>query len=263
MVVVLMSCATSDASREVISLRATLRALRQENSKLEERLNTLEQQAGASRALAALHGASPATEQKRPNQPDEKRGASPAGAAREDNAVPALTVVKLKPKREQASTLPTRVAVVEPDEEILSELPSTQSKAQRSTDPVDGEIAEARYNEGLDALKTGNAEGGIVKLQAFAKDFPDHARADNALYFAGMGLLAQREYLTASRAFAEAIERYPAGDVVLDARLKLADCYTKLNQSSDARLAYQTIIDTFPGTSAAREAQSRLLAFKK
>ncbi len=244
-----VSCATASGNSEIASLKASLAALRAENAKLEQRLASVQQNRIPTGTTEAASKVLP---------PSSTALNVEAG---DISAVPSLTVVRMKPKREMAPRLSTAVPVIEPSADVLAQLPF--SPAEKADEVLETELAEARFDEGLEALKTGNAEGGIAKLQEFSKRFPLHAKADNALYFVGMGYMAQKEFLPAARAFGEAVERYPAGDVVLDSKLRLAECHVKLNQSAEARLTYQQIVDGFPGTTAAKEASARLVALRK
>ena len=185
---------------------------------------------------------------------------SPSPAARVSAAeVPALTVVKLKPRVEPAPRVDTKVDVVEPAREVVDELAaSAPGKTDRDADEVDPGVGDQIFDAGLEALKTGNVAGGVEKLQRFAAENPKHPKADNALYFAGLGLMGLNDYEDASRSFQQLIDSYPAGDAVLEAMLKLAECRMRLNQPKDARVIYQKVVSSFPGTSAASLAESKL-----
>ncbi len=54
------------------------------------------------------------------------------------------------------------------------------------------------------------------------------------------------------------LQRYPAGDVVQDAMLKLGEVRLRLRQPAEARAAYAQLVQSFPGTAAAVQAQARL-----
>ncbi len=185
---------------------------------------------------------------------------SPVAAA-PTSEVPALTVVKLKPRVDPAPKVDTRVAVVEPQPEVLEQLSEATMKSGDDDEPLGGSSADALFQAGLDALRTGNVTGGIEKLQRFASENPKHTRADNALYFAGLGLMGQGSYVEASRSFQQLLTSYPAGDAVADAMLKLAECRIRLNQPKDARVLYERVVAAYPGTSAASLAESRLGSF--
>jgi tol-pal system protein YbgF len=251
----LCACATDQVSRtEHSELLASVRALRAENARLENRLETLEQaQKSAAPRMSPEPLAGNSTSSGRTTA-----GSAPVVPAAEN--VPALTVVKLKPRRDSAPPVATEVEVIEPPEGLVTGLDApapTSVEAQSGDDPV---LLEAMYQQGLDALKTGNNESGIAQLQQFAKDWPRHPRADNALYFAAVGLIAARDFKAAEVLLDQTVKTYPAGDAVVDALLKLADCRAHLNRNRDARATWERVVNSYPGTQAATFAQARLSA---
>ncbi|MDP1919071.1 MAG: tetratricopeptide repeat protein [Myxococcales bacterium] len=246
----LCACATDQVSRaEHTELLASVRALRAENARIEARLESME---------AALKG----TPTPRPAAASSK--AAPASASSGSTAtaprddVPALTVVKLKPKKEVAPKLSTEVEVVEPPVAIVDELAPAVELPADPPDATENAFLEQQYLQGVDALKTGNAAGGIAQLQQFAREWPKHPRADNALYYAAIGLMSAREFKDAETVLEQAIRQYPAGDATLDSMMKLAECRSRLNRQADARATWEKIVATYPGTQAATLAQSRL-----
>ncbi|MBX7113010.1 MAG: tetratricopeptide repeat protein [Myxococcaceae bacterium] len=238
--VALSACATPALLKpELSELQAEVRALRSDNLRLEARIEMLER----NKAVAGQSGS--------------LSTAGHAVAASEAHAMPELTVVKLKPKREAAPKVATSVAVIEPEPEVISSLEQVLPAAQ-SAYAGDGERGDMVFNNAVNALKTGNVEGGIAQLQQFAVEAPQHAKADNALYFSGLGYMGLNDFEDAATAFESVAKKYPAGDAVVDALLKLAECRTKMNQPADARKAYQRIVKDWPDTPAAQAARSRL-----
>lgn len=232
-----LGCATDAATRaELQELRSSLRALRQENGRLEARLEKLEDERSARRPPAA-----PSV-------------ALPAGAG---ESVPALTVVKLRPKVQPAPKVSTRVEVVEPPDGLVGELKAGPGDPP---DEADLAMAEGAYQKGVDALKTGNVEGGMSQLKRFAEEWPKHPRADNAKYFVGLAMMSQQDFAGAAEQFDRIAAQYPAGDAILDSMLKLAECRLRLNQPQEARTTWEKIVFAFPGTAAASQAQTRLAA---
>jgi len=230
----------------VSELRAELRVLRESNSRLEHRLERLEGQ-------AAVMSARPA-----PASAVSSSHAEGKGEAR--LTVPELAVVKLKPKADVPPKLDTTTAVVEPSPEVLEELAQVQSapapeKAEGGADPA---MADGEYEAGLEALRTGNLAGGVGKLQRFTLEHPRHPKADNALYFSGIGLMGEESWAEAAKTFSQLLSQYPAGDAVVDGLLKLAECRTRLNQRKEAKALYVQLISQYPGTAAATQAESRL-----
>jgi TolA-binding protein len=234
-----MGCATEVAHRsEADDLRAELHALREANSRLEARVERLEN-------ATAL----------------ERRAPAPIAAA-PDRAVPALTVIKLKPRTDPAPRINLAVQVVEPPPEIVQDLAPPSARDSAPSTDVDAEAAtpggDADFEQGVAALRTGNVEGGVGRLLAFAAAHPKHAKADNALYFAGIGQMGLERYDAAARTFERLLTDHPAGDAVQDGMLRLAECRIHLNQVQDAKALYAKVVASYPGTAAASQAEQRL-----
>lgn len=250
------ACATGSATQtELAALRAELRAMREQQSRMGDRLERLERSTSVSRARST---APPAGASATPSE--AKPGAKPQESAVQ---VPDLTVVKLKPKNEPAPSLSTRVPVTEPDDDqvemFVSGSPaSSESSSESASAPVNNEALDAEYEQSMSALRTGNVQLGVMKLQAFASQYPRHSKADNALYFSGLGQMGLKDFSSAAVVFESLIATYPAGDAVLDGMLRLAECRVKLNQPDDARALYTRVITQFPGTAAATQAEQRL-----
>ncbi|MFP2962687.1 tetratricopeptide repeat protein [Myxococcus sp. 1LA] len=193
-------------------------------------------------------------------------------------ATPELAVVKLKPRFEPAPKLPTAVPVVEPDDEqmemfispVADDGPSPAASTAGGATMVasgddageekDPDLLEAEFDKSVNMLRTGNVEGGVEKLRRFAEENPRHPRADNALYFSGLGQMGLNEFKGAAKTFQRLIDSYPAGDAMLDGMLRLAECQMRLNQASDAKVLYTRVVTQFPGTAAATQAEQRLAA---
>lgn len=248
----LCACATDQVSRaEHSELLASVRALRAENARLEARLERMEQEVKAARVTPPP----PAKSAPPSNASPAVASAAPPPVLQE---VPALTVVKLKPKKEAPPRLSTEIEVMEPPAGVAAV--GQQQDTPEPTDEAEAAAVEQQYASGLELLKTGNPEGGIAALQQFARDWPRHPRADNALFYAAVGLMAGREYKDAESVLEQTLRQYPAGDATLDALVKLAECRTRLNRQADARATWEKIVTNYPGTQAATLAQSRLAA---
>lgn len=263
---VLSACASNAASQaDVVALRSELQALRESQARLTDRLQRLEAHA--------------AVEKARSGSGDAAAKAAPAGASSSSDglgATPELAVVKLKPKSEPAPKLPTAVPVVEPDSEqmemFISAVPdgapassdaamvATVADSRDEAEEKDPDVLEAEFDKAVSMLRTGNVEGGVERLRRFAEENPRHPRADNALYFSGLGLIGLNEFKDAARTFERLIKTYPAGDAMLDSMLRLAECRMRLNQAADAKALYTRVVTQFPGTAAATQAEQRLAA---
>jgi TolA-binding protein len=246
----LCACATDQVSRaEHNELLASVRALRFENARLEARLDHLEQDAKTSRATAVA----PRTDA--PTQSGSVAAATTPARAGQSEPLPQLTVVKLKPKKDAPPKLPTEVEVVEPSS---ADIVLSNTTPDPATDEMEAQAIEQQYQSGVELLKTGNPQGGVAALQQFARDWPRHPHADNALFYAAVGLMADREFHDAESTLENLLKQYPAGDTTLDALVKLAECRSRLNRQADARATWEKIVANYPGTQAATLAQSRL-----
>ncbi|AEI66443.1 tetratricopeptide repeat protein [Corallococcus macrosporus] len=260
----LSACATTaPAEAEVAALRSELRTLRASQERLQDRVARLEAHEAVSRASASAEV--PAA---RPVP--VKVEASPAESL---SATPELAVVKLKPRFEPAPRLPTAVAVVEPDDEqvelFISPVAEDAGASGGATmvaagddagEEKDPDLLQAEFDKLVNMLRTGNVEGGVERLQRFAAENPRHPRADNALYFSGLGQMGLNEFKGAAVTFQRLIDSYPAGDAMLDGMLRLAECQMRLNQAADAKVLYTRVVTQFPGTAAATQAEQRLAA---
>jgi tol-pal system protein YbgF len=261
---VLSACASNAASQaDVGALRAEVQALRETQARLTERLQRLEAHDAVDKARAS-------------GVPSRATPADASGSGDGLGSTPDLAVVKLKPRNEPAPKLPTAVAVVEPDSEqmemFISAVPdgsAAASGAEAATvvasrddeaDEKDPDVLDAEYDKSVSLLRTGNVEGGVERLRRFAEENPRHPRADNALYFSGLGLIGLSEFKDAARTFERLIKTYPAGDAMLDSMLRLAECRMRLNQAADAKALYTRVVTQFPGTAAATQAEQRLAA---
>jgi TolA-binding protein len=178
--------------------------------------------------------------------------------------VPTLTVVKLKPRGEPAPTIDARIPVVEPDLKTLSQLLSAADQdSPRPRRAVTDPSLTAEFDQGIVSLKTGNVSGGVAKLERFARDNPRHPKADDALYFSGIGLMGMADYASAARTFERLIGAYPAGNVLMDAMLRLAECRLLLHRETDARNLYSQVVSRYPGTAAANQAEQRLVSLAR
>lgn len=240
--VALCACATTSPSRaEFDELQKSLRAMREANGVLESRLERLERERGQVTAARSA------------NSSEAPAVTTPSPSVMEDS-IPALKVVKLKPKKEAVPPIRTQVAVVEPPIDILNDLAAADDASDSPT--PGGE--DVQFERGLAALKTGELSRGVESLDRFANEFPKHAKADNAIYFSGLGLLGMSAFDDAAKRFEAVVKRYPAGDAVQDAMLRLAECRIRTNKPAEARAVYEKILKQFPGSAAANVASTRL-----
>ncbi len=104
-------------------------------------------------------------------------------------------------------------------------------------------------NKRLDAALNGFAE--------FVKIYPNHAFADDALYWRGECYLAQGKFLFAIGELERLTRRYPASDKASSALYRIGFAYDKLRDYAKAAEYYFEVVDRYPASDAARRASRR------
>ena len=99
-----------------------------------------------------------------------------------------------------------------------------------------------------------DAESGFRR---FLQSYPRNDLSDNAQYWIGECRYARGDIRGALAAFQETVERYPDGNKVPDAILKLAGCLEELGAEEAAQARYDEVMRRFPNTAAATSAEER------
>ncbi len=114
------------------------------------------------------------------------------------------------------------------------------------------------YRAAFNLLRHGDYGKSARAFEQFLAVFPSSPLADNAQYWLGETLYAQRQYLAALRAFQRLVEAYPGSGKLPETLLKIGYCNHELQQWDAAREALRRVIRAFPATTAARLATRRL-----
>lgn len=117
---------------------------------------------------------------------------------------------------------------------------------------------EMLYNSALAAYKKMDYNTAVSEFTAFAEKYPEHELADNALYWIGECLYAQKKFSEAAAAFEAVTTRYPEGSKVPDALLKTGYAYLALDDKDNARLFLKKVIRNFPFSQAGSKAEGML-----
>jgi tol-pal system protein YbgF len=119
--------------------------------------------------------------------------------------------------------------------------------------PADDAIV-AEYRAALAYVSARQWELAYDALGRFVAAHPDHAYADNAMYWRGEVLYARRDYAGAITELTAMIERFPHGNKVPDALLRIGFAYQRLGEIERAREMFRRVREQYPGTVAARTA---------
>lgn len=238
----------SQATKKHLSdLREALTELQNSHDRLEERVVALEL-----RARAEEHK-------------KQAAAAAPAAAAPPDH--PKLAVVKLAPGDPQgdAGVQPDAIDVppVDPPPETddgprpvltasghheghIEERHVSWLRAKRAAE------ADKQYKAALALVRKKQYGPALKALAVFVKRHPDHPYADNALYWSGECYCAEGKYEQAAKEFRELTQRYPVGNKVPDALLKLGMTEAHLGSEREARASFALLSQNYPRAAAAQ-----------
>ena len=114
------------------------------------------------------------------------------------------------------------------------------------------------YRQALETLRAGNPHGALQGFRRFLDGNPRHDYADNAQYWIGECLYDLHDYHAAEPEFRKVIERYPDGNKVPDAMLKLGFTLMAEQQEVAGRQVLESLTRAYPRHEAARLAAYRL-----
>ena len=114
------------------------------------------------------------------------------------------------------------------------------------------------YRLALETLRGGNPRRALEGFRHFLDGNPRHDYADNAQYWIGECYYDLHDYRAAEPEFRKVIERYPDGNKVPDAMLKLGFTLLAEQQEAAGRDVLESLTRAFPKHEAARLAAYRL-----
>ncbi len=118
------------------------------------------------------------------------------------------------------------------------------------------------FNEAYRAYSNRRLEAALSGFAEFLKSEPNHAFADDAVYWRGECYLAQGKFLHAIGEFERLVRRYPNSEKVSSGLYRIGFAYDKLRDFSKAYEYYFEVVEKYPGTDAARRAGSRVAEIK-
>ncbi len=128
----------------------------------------------------------------------------------------------------------------------------TKPSKSESTDAV------TLYRRSIEALRAGRHEEAERGFREFVRTHPNHDLADNSQYWLGECFYDRKDYASAVREFRRVIERYPSGNKVPDALLKVGFSYLSLGSIEAGRQTLVQLVRSYPRHEAATLASARL-----
>lgn len=260
--------AAADANKEHLQLMAEIRMLQEQNAQLQQLLGSLQD------TLKTVT-----------TKIDDQSAASRKAMADQSLAINNIgdTVRVL---REQTQETNVRISTVGSEIEslrqaIISQPPAQTAAVPTGTDP--GAVPPAgvtptapppvaptggvpvspqrMFQASYDDYSAGRYELAIQGFEGFIQAYPRLPQAADAQYNIGMSYYNQNnKWGDARDAFQKVINDYPQaqGTVLPDSYYKLGQTFERLNQVDNAKRAYETLIQKFPGSFPATQARNAL-----
>ncbi len=121
---------------------------------------------------------------------------------------------------------------------------------------------EDMYDYALGLIKGGEPRKGREVLSEFAAKYPKHKLMQNVNYWKGESYYAEKDYENAILAFQDVIDKYPGGDKAPDAMLKQGLSFQALKDKKNARIVLELVLTKYPKTPAAEKARQKLAELK-
>ncbi len=219
--------------QEVASLRGLVEQLQNENAQLKQAAR--EQYIDLDSRLGRLEGGS---------APAAGTAATPAGA---DGGAPTPTETPAAPVDAVSGT-----AAPAAPRGVVADV------ATGAPAPADPAGERPMYDSAFQALRDGEYAEASRRFQAYLEAYPAGTLAPNAWYWLGESYYVTQNYDVALTAFESLLQAFPDSAKAPDALLKLGYCQFELGRAPQGEATLRDVIARFPGSDAARLAQSRL-----
>jgi tol-pal system protein YbgF len=185
---------------------------------------------------------------------------------------------RTRPKKIAKTASPTTASAKHPEESLLpiapgtSELPTVRlgnhdllrmeetTAAKKEVKPIssgaEDPTASEAYNNAYRPFEEEKYTEAALALEAFAKKYPTHSYADNALFWAGESYFRNREFGKAVERFERVGREFPTGNKVPDALLRAGSCYLRLAKPTEAKRAFERVLGMYPQSIAAHKAKT-------
>jgi tol-pal system protein YbgF len=122
----------------------------------------------------------------------------------------------------------------------------------------DEESIERDFTKAISPFRSSHYVRAIETLTKFAADYAGHPLVIDALYYLGRAHLERGEYHKAHVDFSAVSRQDPKNKLAADALLLSARCQEKLGRPRDARTIYLQLVQAFPLSEEAAQANQRL-----
>ncbi|HEU5059758.1 MAG TPA: tol-pal system protein YbgF [Kofleriaceae bacterium] len=173
--------------------------------------------------------------------------------------------IEIHERTEPAPPPPPVTAPAERLPVLSGEVPTVQSQLRRAraAAPAAGPRRRpadprAEYQRYLDAARAGNHDYAAQGLRSFLDQHPGHDLADNAQYWLAETYYARKRYALAAVEFEKVVERYPGGNKLPDALLKIGYCRAQAGKRAEAIAVLRRLVRAHPASAPAALARVKL-----
>ena len=152
--------------------------------------------------------------------------------------------------RRMAELLTNPTSVVKPVNAVAPTA-SKVAQADQGNNVVQASIlpADDLYASAMSFIKKKDFTQALAQLDVFAKTYPQHALAANALYWSGEVQLAESNYDLAIKQFETVVTQHSAHNKAPDSHYKLAVSYDRKGNAAKAKEILKQVVKQYPGTS--------------
>jgi len=137
--------------------------------------------------------------------------------------------------------------------------PEKTADAEISADEAPAEKPEQVYRKAMAHIKQKQFTEALQQLNKFAKFFPEHKLAANALYWSGEVQLTEKNYDVAIQQFTAVVAQHAGHNKVADSHYKLAVAYDRKGESEQAKKILQQVIKQYPDAKSVNRLATRYL----
>ncbi|MDZ7292177.1 MAG: tol-pal system protein YbgF [candidate division KSB1 bacterium] len=172
---------------------------------------------------------------------------------------------RLEETSRRISNLPTKLRLAAPVSAPPSDTTTKVIAADTSYMPTNRRFEEAQrlYDSAYQDYVKGQYQLAQQGFAKYLQIFPESALADNAQYWIGECYYSQKKYSEAIQAFQTVITKYPDGEKVPAAMLKIAFAQITLGQTNSGQETLEKLIKRFPQSEEAKRARTRLQELRR
>lgn len=163
-----------------------------------------------------------------------------------------------------ASGAPRSLAQDHPAPDHLAPGPSTLGTIPSNTPlplppPTDGQadaaapapVSHPEFDKAMNLLAKAQYDQALAAFQGYADKHPDDAMAPQALFWVGDIYYVQKDYVSALRALAIGLKKYPSSPRAPDSMLKLAESLIAMDRKKEGCVALAELPTKYPNASKA------------